>query len=359
MGCGARRKLPETVRAFGHRILVVTDPGMAKEPLFQECLSLLKDGGLHVAAFTGVSPEPRVTSLQPCVDLARDCQADVLVGIGGGSSLDVTKCVAVLLRYPREPSLLFGIDKVPGRGVPTVVLPTTAGSGSEVTPIAVMSDEKRKIKLGIVSDHLIADVALVDPELCVSLPPWPTAYTGMDAMTHAIEVYTNRFAVPFIDNLAIEAVRLVGLNLRRCVARGNDVTARYGMSLASLLGGLCLKSVNTAAVHALAYPLGCEFNVPHGIANALLLPHVMRFNASACQERYKPIAEALGANDAVLAVEELSQEVGTARKLREFDVREGDLPRMAKSAMAVERLLKNNPREVTEADALNVYKAAW
>ena len=359
MGCGARRKLAEAARALGPRALVVTDEALAAQPRFGECVGMLKEGGLEVTTFSGVQPDPPIGCAQRCVEAALDCRAEVLVGIGGGSSLDVAKCTAVLVRHGCAIDSLFGADRVPGRGVPTVLVPTTAGSGSEVTPIAILSDEEHKLKRGIVSDHLIADVALVDPEMCVSLPPRPTAYTGTDALTHAIEAYTNRFAVPLIDTFALEAIRLVGGNLRRCVADGSDVEARYAMSLASLLGGLCLKAVNTAAVHALAYPLGCEFKVPHGMANSLLLPHVMRFNSEASGERYERIAEALGAGDAVAAVEQLSHELGTDRKMREFGVGEADLPRMAKAAMEVQRLLKNNPRQVTEADALDVYRAAW
>ena len=359
MGCGARRTLGRTVSGFGKKACVVTDPVMAKQAGFEECLAQLEEGGVEANVFSSVSPDPPVGAVEACVRFGRDHHADVVVGIGGGSSIDVAKCTAVLLRHDCELASLFGIGKVPGRGLPTIMAPTTSGSGSEVTPIAILSDREAHLKRGIVSDHLIADAAVVDPELVVTLPPAPTAYTGMDALTHAIEAYTNRFAVPLADTFALEAIRRVSASLRRCVADGADVEARYSMSLASLLGGMCLKSVNTAAVHALAYPLGCEFDVPHGIANSLLLPHVMRFNAPASGERYGQIAEALGADDAVAAVERLACEVGTDRKMREFGVTRDDLPRLAASAMKVERLLKNNPREVREDDALAIYEAAW
>ena len=188
----------------------------------------------------------------------------------------------------------MGIDRVPGRGVPTVLIPTTAGTGSEVTPIAVVSDLAEQLKKGIVSDHIVADHAVVDPAMCVSLPPWPTAYTGMDALTHAIEAYTNQYAVPLIDGFALEAIRLIARYLPRAVQEGADREARAAMSQASMLGGMCLGPVNTAAVHAMAYPLGGRFKVPHGVANALLLPHVVRFNMPAAAERYAAIANALG-----------------------------------------------------------------
>lgn len=359
MGCGARRTLGSAVSAFGKRACVVTDPSVAKQTGFGECLASMEEGGVTAKVFSSVPPDPPVRTARECVRFARESGAEVVVGIGGGSSIDVAKVTAVLLRHECELASLFGIGQVPGRGAPTVMVPTTSGSGSEVTPIAILSDHEARLKRGIVSDSLIANAAVVDPELVVTLPPGPTGYTGMDALTHALEAYTNRFAVPLIDAFALEAIRRIGANLRRCVADGADIEARYSMSLASLLGGLCLKSVNTAAVHALAYPLGCEFNAPHGIANSLLLPHVMRFNAPASEERYGKIADALGAQDAVTAVEDLARDVGTDRKMREFGVREDDLPGLAASAMKVERLLRNNPREVRQGDALAIYEAAW
>jgi len=359
MGCGARGTLGDTVRALGKKACVVTDSSVAKQTGFAECLASLEEGGVEAKVFSSVPPDPPVAAAQECTRFARENGAEVVVGIGGGSSIDVAKVTAVLVRHECELASLFGTGQVPGRGAPTVMVPTTSGSGSEVTPIAILSDHQERLKRGIISDALIADAAVVDPELVVTLPPGPTGYTGIDALTHAVEAYTNRFAVPLIDAFALEAIRRIGTNLRRCVADGGDIEARYSMSLASLLGGMCLKSVSTAAVHALAYPLGCEFDVPHGIANSLLLPHVMRFNAPASGERYGRIAEALGAEDAVAAVERIARDVGTDRKMREFGVKEEDLPRLAASAMKVERLLKNNPREVREGDALAIYEAAW
>lgn len=359
MGLGARRELPALVSAYGRRVCVVSDPGIVGQPLVVEMLDTLRAAGLEIGIFCEVPPDPPLSAVRQCAATARQMQADVLLGIGGGSALDVTKVAAVLAARDCPLESLFGIDQVPGRGTATVLVPTTAGTGSEVTPIAVLSDEEADLKRGIVSDHLLADYAVIDPELCLTLPPGPTAYTGMDTLTHAIEAYTNRFAVPLVDALALEAARLVSLHLRRAVTTGTDAEARYGMSLASLLGGLCLRSVNTAAVHALAYPLGGRFHVPHGVANSLLLPHVMQFNAPVAGPRYQRIAEAMDATDAVAAVVELSQAVGTNRRMREFGVEEHHLAEMAAAAMQVQRLLKNNPREMTESDALKIYQEAW
>ena len=268
--------MPAIVRSYGRRVCVVSDPGVAGQPLFAELLDALRGAGLELSVFRDVPADPPLAAVRQCVAAARQARAEVLLGIGGGSALDITKVAAVLLEHDCPLESMFGIDQAPGKGLPVVLAPTTAGTGSEVTPIAILSDEAANLKRGIVSDFLLADHAVVDPQFCVTLPPGPTAYTGMDTLTHAIEGYANRFAVPLVDGLALEVVRLVARNLRRAVRQGADEEARYAMSLASMLGGLCLRSVNTAAVHALAYPLGGRFHVPHGVANSLLLPHVMR-----------------------------------------------------------------------------------
>ena len=359
MGMGARNQLAEHAQAFGKRACVVSDPGVAAQPQFNELLQSLQSAGLQVTTYTEVLPDPPLRIVAACAQVARNCEADLMVGVGGGSALDVAKIAAVLKQHEVPIESMFGTDQTPGRGIPTILLPTTAGTGSEVTPIAVLSDEAHDLKRGIVSDDLLADYALVDPELCLTLPPAPTAYTGMDTLTHAIEAYTNKFAVPLIDAFALEAVRLVGTYLSRAVHHGDDREARYGMSLASLLGGLCLKSVNTAAVHALAYPLGGRFHVPHGVANSLLLPHVMRFNAPVAADRYATIGETLGATDCVAGVEALSAAVGTDKRMREFGVEQQHVSEMATAAMEVQRLLKNNPREVTLPDAQAIYEQAW
>jgi alcohol dehydrogenase class IV len=359
MGLGVRRQLPALISNYGRRVCVVSDPGVVGQPLVAEVIEGLRAAGLDVGVFSDVPSDPPLSAVRGCAAAARGMKADALLGIGGGSALDVAKVAAVLVVRDCPLESLFGTDQVPGRGVPTVLVPTTAGTGSEVTPIAIFSDEAANLKRGVVSDYLLAELAVVDPQFCLTLPPGPTAYTGMDALTHAIEGYANRFAVPLVDALALEAARLTALHLRRAVAEGSNEEARYGMSLASLLGGLCLRSVNTGAVHALAYPLGGRFHVPHGVANSLLLPHVMRFNAPVVADRYQRIAEVMGGSDAVTAVTELSQALGTNRRMREFGVEQRHLPEMAAAAMQGQRLLKINPREVTEADALLIYEQAW
>ena len=360
MGLGARQELARLVESYGNRALVVTDPGIVGQEAFRGILEQLQGAACETVVFGEVVPDPPLEIVEKCAAQAVRTRAEVIIGIGGGSALDVAKVTAVVAKHGCEVPSLFGIDQVSQRGLPTVLMPTTAGTGSEVTPIAVLSDESQQLKRGIVSDFLLADHALVDPELCLTLPPGPTAYTGMDTLTHAIEAYTNKFAVPLIDGFALEAVRLTGASLLAAVQEPANIEARYAMSRASFLGGLCLKSVNTAAVHALAYPLGGRFSVPHGVANALLLPHVMRFNASVSSDRYRTIGQCLGGfEDGVAAVQEISVAVGTDRRMRDFGVERKHLAEMAAAAMEVRRLLKNNPREVTERDALAIYEAAW
>ena len=359
LGWGARRQLPDLLAQYGARVFVVADPGLVNLALFRELIDGCTQAGLSCERFSDIHPDPPDVCFTSAGQSGADFQPDVVLGIGGGSALDVAKLAAVLIRHSCELASLYGIGQVPGRGVPTVLVPTTAGTGSEVTPIAVVSDKQQSLKCGVVSDHIVADHALVDPELCLSLPAAPTAYTGMDALTHAIEAFTNRHAVPLIDGYALEAIRLISAHLPVAVRDGSNSAARYAMSLGSMLGGMCLGPVNTAAVHALAYPLGGRFDVPHGVANSLLLPHVMRFNEPAVGDRHDRIATAMNAPSAITAVEELSKTVGTDKRMKDFGVKKTDLAEMAEAAVQVTRLMDNNPRTVSEADALAIYRAAW
>jgi alcohol dehydrogenase class IV len=369
-GRDAILELPGQVRRLGAtRVLLVTDPGVVACGLANRAGDILKSSGIQCVLFSSVEPDPCVQTPVKAASAAAGAAADIVVGLGGGSAIDVAKLAAVLARDPGDPLRFAGIGKIPTAGLPVIAIPTTAGTGSEVTPIAVLSDTEAHLKKGIVSEHLIPKVALVDPQLTVSLPPHITAYTGMDALTHCIEAYTNRFAQPFVDTLALEGIRLIGGALRTAVRQGNDVSAREAMALASLYGGLCLGPVNTAAVHAMAYPLGGTFNVPHGLANTVLLPEVMAFNLPACAERYARIATALGvnclkdpaemaANKAVEAVRTLARDVNMNVRLRDLGVPASAIPTMAREAVQVTRLMQNNPRALTVEDTAAIYTAA-
>ena len=312
--------------------------------------------------------EPTIEEFEAARDAARDFGADGVVGLGGGSAMDVAKLVAALLEGKQEVADVVGTGLLARREVPLACIPTTAGTGSEATPIAILEDTKAQLKKGVVSQYLVPDFAYLDPNLTRTMPRGVTAATGIDALTHCIESYANRFAHPVVDVWALEGIRLIGRYLERAWNDGGDMEAREAMLRASHLGGQCLGPVNTAAVHALAYPLGGEFHVAHGVANSLLLPHVLRFNLEAAPARYADIAGALGvprtgddmadALKGIERIEALSTAIGIERRLSAFGISENTLPHMAAAAMTVQRLLVRNPREVTEADALAIYQAA-
>jgi alcohol dehydrogenase len=297
--------------------------------------------------------------------LARAQGATCIVGLGGGSPLDVAKLVAALLRSDQNVEDCFGIGLLRGRTCHLVCVPTTSGTGSEVSPNAILLDEAAKLKKGVVSPHLVPDATFIDPSLTLTMSPAVTASTGLDALTHCIEAYTNKFAHPVIDVYATQGIILCGRHLVRAVTHPEDLTAREGMSLASFYGGLCLGPVNTAAVHALAYPLGGEFHLAHGLSNAILLPHVFRFNAEASPVRHAAVALALGAKPADSYLEtayagadklqQMATACGITSDLRQYGITPNAIPNMARSAMTVTRLLKNNPREITEADCIDIY----
>jgi alcohol dehydrogenase class IV len=348
------------------RVLVVT--GAPIRSLCTGPEKALGAAGCAVQVLEASEGEPTLADLSASLAVAREFGADGVVGLGGGSAMDVAKLVAALIGGGQDFAEVVGTDLLRARHVPLACIPTTAGTGSEVTPIAIVEDTEAQLKKGVVSPHLVPDFAYLDPELTRTMPRGVTAATGIDALTHCIESYANKFAHPVVDQWALEGIRLVGRYLERACADGGDIEARAGMLRASHLGGQCLGPVNTAAVHALAYPLGGEFHVAHGVANSLLLPHVLRFNLEAAPDRYADIAEALGvqrSNDTgatalkgIERIEQLSEAIGIERHLSAFGISENTIPHMAAAAMTVQRLLVRNPREVTEADAREIYQAA-
>ncbi|MDQ7066142.1 MAG: iron-containing alcohol dehydrogenase [candidate division KSB1 bacterium] len=313
--------------------------------------------------------EPDVALVERILNLAREAQIDSVIGIGGGSILDVAKLVAALYDGGQNLQEVFGIGKLKGRSVYLACLPTTAGTGSEVSPNSIIFDPEDNLKKGVISPYLVPDASYVDPVLTRTLPPNVTASTGLDALTHCIEAYTNKFAHPAVDLYALEGVRLLGAHLRRAVENGEDLDARAAVALGSLYGGLCLGPVNTAAVHALAYPLGSRFHVAHGVSNAVLLPYVMEINLPAAVERYAEIGMALGAEPGPSAevtaragieqVRALIRDCGLPQRLSELNIPEEAIDEMVDSALTVTRLLKNNPLEVTREVARAVYSAAF
>ena len=365
-GTGCIQTLVEDYKKTGcQHLFVLTAPPIL--PLIDEPLAELKAAGISIETYQDIVAEPTVNDFKKILEVARSFKADSVVGIGGGSVLDVTKLVAALLNSDQQVEDCFGIGFI--KGLWFACLPTTAGTGSEVSPNAILLDERDHLKKGIVSPFLIADAAYVDPKLTWTVPAKVTADTGMDALTHCIEAYTNRFAHPAVDIYALKGIQLIAANLERAVKDGKDVEAREALAFGSLYGGLCLGPVNTAAVHALSYPLGGEFHIPHGLSNAILLPSVMKFNMPANIKRHAEVAIALGcqpgANDEETAqrgvnfIYRLAEAVGIPDKLTALGIPQTAVDGMAKAAMQVQRLLKNNPREVTEQDARNIYNSLY
>lgn len=367
-GTGCIRTLVEDYKLLGlKRLLVLTAPPI--RPLIDEAVGLLTGQGTAVEVVQDIVAEPTVADFKRILETARQFGADSVVGVGGGSVLDVTKLVAAFLNSDQQVEDCFGTGFIRRRGLWFACLPTTAGTGSEVSPNAILLDERDHLKKGIVSPYLIADAAYVDPQLTWTVPAKVTADTGMDALTHCIEAYTNKFAHPAVDIYALQGIRLIAANLERAVRDGKDVEAREALALGSLYGGLCLGPVNTAAVHALSYPLGGEFHIPHGLSNAILLPGVMKFNRPANLKRYAEVAVALGcepgrddnetAQRGVDFIYRLADAVGIPKKLTDLGIPQTAVDGMARAAMQVQRLLKNNPREVTEQDARDIYNSLY
>jgi alcohol dehydrogenase len=353
-------------RGLRRVLLVSSSPVLPQIGFLTE--GLQKAGG-EVIQSRPVDAEPTRKMFEPMLADAKKENIDAVLGVGGGSPLDVAKLIAALARGTQNVSEVFGINLLRHRELFLVCLPTTAGTGSEVSPNAILLDEADQLKKGVISPHLVPDAALVDPLLTHSVPAPVTAATGLDALTHCIEAYANRFAHPITDLYALQGIRLISGNLRRAVRNGADAEARAALALGSLYGGLCLGPVNTAAVHALAYPLGSRYQMAHGVSNAVLLPNVLRFNFSAAPERYAEVAVALGAERGRSALEtagggverltELSRACGVPQRLSDFGIPREAIPGLARAAMQVTRLLKNNLRPVTEADAVHIYEATY
>lgn len=367
-GTGCIQTFVDDYKKMGlQRLFVLTAPPI--RPLIEEPLADLQAAGVSIEVFQDIVAEPTVNDFKKVLEAARQFKADSVAGIGGGSVLDVTKLVAAFVHSGQQVEDCFGTGFIQQKGLWFACLPTTAGTGSEVSPNAILLDERDHLKKGIVSPLLIADAAYVDPKLTWTVPAKVTADTGMDALTHCIEAYTNKFAHPAVDIYALKGIQLIAANLEKAVNNGQDQEAREALAFGSLYGGLCLGPVNTAAVHALSYPLGGEFHIPHGLSNAILLPSVMKFNMPANVKRHAEVAVALGcqpgkddeetAQRGVDFIYRLAQAVGIPDKLTALGIPQTAVDGMAKAAMQVQRLLRNNPREVTEQDAKDIYHSLY
>lgn len=351
------------------RPLLVTDAGLRAAGLTEALWQALKAHGMAPALFDQVVADPPEQVVQAAAEAARAHGADLVIGFGGGSSLDTAKLVAVLAATAQPLAQMYGIGQLDGPRLPLVQVPTTAGTGSEVTPIAIVTTGETS-KMGVVDPVLYADIAWLDAELTLGLPPAVTAATGIDAMVHAIEAYTSKHKKnPMSDACARQALQLLNGALLPACRDGADQAARADMLRGAMLAGQAFANAPVAAVHALAYPIGGIFHVPHGLSNALVLPHVLRFNLPEAAPLYADLAGLLAptarGSDEAKAVGvighlvTLAEAAGVPARLREVGISHNDLPRLAEAAIAQTRLLVNNPRTVTEADALAIYEAAW
>ncbi|PPI83468.1 alcohol dehydrogenase [Marinobacter maroccanus] len=369
---GAIKRLGQIVKEhMGKKVLLVTDPGLIKAGLLDVATTSLNEAGVRYELFDGVVADPPVSVVEAALADALEAGVDGVIGFGGGSSMDVAKLIALLIGGGEKLDDVYGVGQAKGQRLPLIQIPTTAGTGSEVTPISIITVGETE-KKGVVAPQLLPDIALLDAELTLGLPAHVTAATGIDAMVHSIESYTSASANnnPVSKALAREALRLLGANIETAVKDGSNVKARSDMLLGAMLAGQAFANSPVAAVHALAYPIGGIFHVPHGLSNALVLPHVMRFNAETCDKAYAILATDVfpdlatapvdqRVNQFIDRLEALSADLGLEQTLREVGIGESDLATLASDAMKQTRLLVNNPREVSETDALAIYKAAF
>lgn len=370
-GAGSVTQAGQLVADMGAaRVLVVTDPGIKKLGLLIGIEKSLNQAGIEFWVFSEVCPDPSEAIVQQALSMAREHNIAAVIGIGGGSSMDVAKLVALLAESEQSLEQVYGVGLAKGKRLPLIQVPTTSGTGSEVTPISIITTGS-STKKGVVSPLLLPDVALLDVDLTMRLPPSVTAATGIDAMIHAIEAYTSKHKKnPLSDSLSRQALALLSTNIKTAVHHGDQIEARENMLLGSMLAGQAFANAPVAAVHALAYPLGGHFHIPHGLSNSLVLPHVMRFNASAAAEEYAELAQIIdpsistGSAEAmtqalISSLERLIETLGLPSRLRDMKITSDQLPMLANDAMEQQRLLVNNPREVTYVDALAIYQDAY
>lgn len=372
-GAGSLEQLPALAAELrASRVLIVSDKGVAAAGLVQPARDALAKAGLAVAVVDNTPPEPEVRDVEAVLAAAREGLGaggcDLVVGIGGGSAMDVAKIVAVLLKHPVSlRDLLAKRADIPARGVPSVMVPTTSGTGSEATPNSIILVPEDELKVGIVSPLLMPDAVILDPLLTLTLPAHITASTGMDALTHAIECYCSKKGNTFSDLYGLEAIRLIAGSLRRAYTEGRDAEARGDLLLGAYYGGVCIATSSTTAVHALAYPLGGKYRVPHGLSNAMLLPTVMAFNLEGSERRFAAMARAMGLDVAglsdgaagerfIAALESLNRDLGIRADLRAVGVQPEDLDGLVDGAAKVTRLLDNNPRPMSRADMRAIYQ---
>ncbi|AWD66686.1 MULTISPECIES: iron-containing alcohol dehydrogenase [Priestia] len=369
-GPNSIEKVGEHLSLLGTEVksaLIITQPSMKRLGFVEKLIHQLSDKGVSAYVNIDVLPEPTIENIEEVFQAISKEQYDVLIGFGGGSVLDATKILSVLQTNNQSIRELLGTDLVKNPGTPTILIPTTSGTGSEVTPNAIVTLPDEELKIGIVSKYLLPKLVVLDPVLTLSLPRPITAATGMDAFTHSLESFISNKSNLISDMVALESIRLISSSIIEAYQNGNSVEAREKMLVGSMYGGMALTSAGTAAVHALAYPLGGKFKIPHGVANSMLLPHVMEFNMDAIEDRLFLVAEPMGIKIEGFSKTEVAQKVVNRivewtnvleipQNLKEYGVKEEDVPELALSASKVTRLLNNNPKEVSLKDMEGIYR---
>ena len=370
-GCGCLESVGDEIkRLTGKKVLVVTDPGIKAAGLLDRMAKVLEGADIPYHFFTEVEPEPSIEVVAASLAAARAFSPDVIIGFGGGSSLDISKITSVMLTNAGPIEKYFGMELVPNPGIPLVLIPTTAGTGSEMTSICVLSDTQNKVKKGIVSEYMFARVVLLDPLLTIGLPPHVTAMTGMDALVHAIESYTGVRATVFTDTLNLQAIRMVAANLRKAYANGENREARENMLYASCLAGMAFSNTQNGLDHALALAIGGKFHLPHGLLTAFILPWVMEYNILANPQKFIRIARAFGENTdgrpeieaamlSVKAIKSLLDDLDISYKLSQYNIPREEIPGLAKAAIGAVRLISNNPRKATEKDVIKLLQVNY
>ncbi|MGW8286700.1 MAG: iron-containing alcohol dehydrogenase [Desulfobulbales bacterium] len=370
-GVDAVKQLSSLIKELGgSRVFLVVDPGLQKAGINKRIAAVLDEKKILYTLYDKVTPEPGLNLADQGLKLAKKNKADCVVGVGGGSALDIAKAISILLTNGGKAEDYLGLGKIKHKGVPKIMIPTTAGTGAEVTFTAVFINEKTNSKGGMNGDPLYPDAAILDPALTLSLPPHVTAATGIDAFTHALEAFVSTQSHAISDMYAIEALDLISTNLRKAYANPANLEARSAMLLGSLLGGKALATAGVGLVHAMAYPLGGMFNTAHGLANAVLLPYVVEYNIIGCPEKFATVAQIMGyeteglplreaAQLAVEAIHQLNADVGIPSSLAALNIPTDKIPEMAKIALTVTRPVENNPRKPSEDDVIAVYEAAF
>ncbi len=368
-GNGSIKTLPNHVENLGGtKVLIVCDPGVLQAGVVSKVEASLEQGDIPFAVFSDIEADPAIESVDAGLQLAKDEGCDTVVGIGGGSSLDTAKAIGLMLNNSGHIRDYVGIDKVPNPGVPVIAIPTTAGTGSEITIWSVLSDKKEKVKVSVGSVYNCPNIALCDPELTVTLPPHITAATGMDALTHALESYVNKATQPISEGLSIQSMKMIANHLRIAVVQGENIEARSNMLLGSLIAAMAFNSTRLGLAHALAIPLGAHFKIPHGTVNAILLPEVMEFNIIGNPSKFAELASIFGVNTvgmtereaaekAVEAVRQLKSDIGITQTLSDFGLKEEHLDFIVEEAM-LSGNVPVNPRKPTLEDLKNICRAA-